>query len=47
MEIIHNSKYEEIKSVVGKKRANIILKARKGNLTVQSGGGGKYGKVTD
>ena len=45
MEIIHNSNYQDIKSVVGKKLADVILKARNGNLVIQSGGGGNYGKV--
>ncbi|MGM0436709.1 MAG: endonuclease Q family protein [Bacillota bacterium] len=46
MEIIHNSKYEDIKSVIGKKLANLIIKSRKGNLSIQSGGGGNYGKIS-
>lgn len=45
MEIIHKSKYEDIKSTAGKKIADIIIKARKGDLSIQSGGGGNYGKV--
>ncbi|HKL75545.1 MAG TPA: endonuclease Q family protein [Halanaerobiales bacterium] len=47
MEIIHNSKYENLKSIVGPKIADLILKARKGNLSIESGGGGNYGKVSE
>lgn len=47
MEIIHNSKYENLKSSVGPKIADVIFKARKGSLTIDSGGGGNYGKVSE
>lgn len=45
MEILHKRSYDQIESVVGKKLTDIILKARKGELTINSGGGGEYGKV--
>ncbi|MEA1939814.1 MAG: endonuclease Q family protein [Candidatus Caldatribacteriota bacterium] len=45
MNILHQASYEEISQVVGFKIAQDIILARKGLLELNSGGGGKYGKV--
>ncbi|MCT8138790.1 TIGR00375 family protein [Anaerobacillus sp. CMMVII] len=45
MNIIHNATKEQLEMVVSKKIADYILKARAGELTFKTGGGGKYGKV--
>ena len=42
---LHEASYEDLEKVVGEKNALNILKARNGELTVSSGGGGIYGKV--
>lgn len=45
MNIIHHVPYETLIKVVPEKLASMILNMRKGSLTFQAGGGGKYGTV--
>jgi len=45
MNILHKLSKDDIEAVVGEKVANSIEIARKGKATVQSGGGGNYGKI--
>lgn len=45
MNILHKLSQDDIEAVVGEKVANQIVKAREGNVKIQSGGGGVYGKV--
>ncbi len=45
MEIIHNTDLQELKKYVNDKVAAKIIKARAGQLDIQTGGGGSYGKV--
>jgi len=45
MNILHHLSEDDIEAVVGEKIANNIVRAREGKMTVQSGGGGNYGKV--
>lgn len=46
MNILHKLSQDDIESVVGEKVARNIVNAREGNMKVESGGGGNYGKVT-
>ncbi len=46
MNIIHKLSYDDIESVAGKKVAENIISARNGDCTVESGGGGNYGKIS-
>ena len=46
MNILHKISKDDIESIVGEKTASIIIKAREGNINIQSGGGGNYGKLT-
>ena len=46
MNILHKLSEDDIEAVVGEKVAKNIENARKGNLKVESGGGGNYGKVS-
>ena len=45
MAILHNVSYEDLADAVGDEIATWIVKARKDELELQAGGGGKYGKV--
>ena len=45
MTILHKLSKDDIEAVVGEKIANKIVEAREGNLKIESGGGGVYGKV--
>ncbi len=45
MNILHKLSKDDLEGVVGKKIANIIINSREGNIKVQSGGGGNYGRV--
>ena len=45
MTILHKLSKDDIESVVGTKIANKIVEARDGNVKIESGGGGVYGKV--
>lgn len=46
MTILHKLSKDDIEAVVGEKIANTVIAAREGNVTIQSGGGGVYGKLT-
>ena len=46
MNILHKLSEDDIEAVVGEKVAKYIVNAREGNMKVESGGGGNYGKVT-
>ncbi len=46
MNILHKLSKDDIEGIVGEKMANVIVNARSGNINIQSGGGGVYGKVT-
>jgi uncharacterized protein (TIGR00375 family) len=45
MAILHEVPFDALKAVVPEKVAELIVKARTGMLSLQAGGGGKYGKV--
>ncbi len=45
MNILHKATKEELMEVVNEDIANKILNARSGNMKIQAGGGGVYGKV--
>ena len=45
MTILHKVAVEDLEKVVPKKLAGYIDQARKGALSFEVGGGGKYGKV--
>lgn len=45
MNILHKATLEELSKITDFKIATLILLARKGELSLLSGGGGKYGKV--
>ncbi|MCE5169665.1 endonuclease Q family protein [Paenibacillus profundus] len=47
MAILHQATAAELEQTVGGKTAELIVKARSGQLALQSGGGGTYGKVID
>ena len=46
MNILHRLSEDDIEAVVGKKIAKNIIAARTGNVNIQAGGGGVYGKIT-
>lgn len=46
MNLLHRVSREELASTVGEDIADYIVQAREDKLTLQVGGGGKYGKVT-
>ena len=46
MTILHKLSEDDIEAVVGEKVAKTIISARNGNVTIQSGGGGVYGKLS-
>ena len=46
MNILHKLSEDDIEAIVGQKVARNIVNAREGNMKVESGGGGNYGKVT-
>ena len=46
MNILHKLSEDDIEAVVGEKVAKNIVNAREGNVKVESGGGGNYGKIT-
>ena len=46
MNILHKISQDDIEAVVGDKVAKNIIDAREGNMSVHSGGGGVYGKVS-
>ena len=45
MNILHKLSEDDIEAVVGKKVAKTIVLAREGNVHIQAGGGGVYGKI--
>lgn len=47
MNILHNVPKEEIEKLVKMDLAELIIKARNGDLQLSAGGGGQYGKVSD
>jgi PHP family Zn ribbon phosphoesterase len=47
MAILHHVPLESLKQVIPEKTAEIIEKARNGQLHFHAGGGGKYGKIAD
>lgn len=47
MAILHQVNPEELQAVAGEKVAVWIIKARSGELTVEAGGGGVFGRVMD
>ena len=46
MNILHKLSEDDIEAVVGEKVAKTIVAAREGKVSIQSGGGGVYGKLT-
>ncbi len=46
MNILHKLSEDDLEAVVGEKVAKTIMNAREGNIAIQSGGGGIYGKLT-
>ena len=46
MNVIHHAPFQELESVVGEKLAKAITDMRVGKLSVEAGGGGRYGKIT-
>ena len=46
MNILHKLSKDDIEAIVGEKIAKNIVNAREGNMRVESGGGGNYGKIT-
>jgi uncharacterized protein (TIGR00375 family) len=46
MKVIHSSTREELEKYVPSDIASLILSARQGNVRIQMGGSGKYGKVS-
>ena len=45
MTILNKLDFDDIEAVVGEKIAKLIIDARGGNLKIESGGGGNYGRV--
>lgn len=45
MEILHRTKEKDLAAVVNPQLAQTIVAARSGNLTLQAGGGGRYGRL--
>ena len=46
MTVLHKLGNDDIEGVVGAKVANAIANACSGNVDIQAGGGGVYGKIT-
>ena len=46
MNILHKLSKDDIEAVVGEKVANNIVNAREGNVNIEAGGGGVYGKIS-
>ncbi|WAA13824.1 endonuclease Q family protein [Fervidibacillus halotolerans] len=47
MGVIHHATFDQLKEVVPFEIASMIIEAREGNLTMEAGGGGRYGKLVD
>lgn len=46
MNILHRLSEDDIEAVAGEKIAHLVINAREGNVHIQAGGGGMYGKLT-
>jgi len=46
MNILHKVSKDDLEAVVGEKNANNIITAKEGNVKIQEGGGGIYGKIS-
>ena len=46
MNILHKLSFDDIEGVVGSNTAKAIVDAKDGNVSIQAGGGGVYGKVS-
>ena len=46
MNILHRLSEDDIEAVAGEKIAHLVINAREGNVHIQAGGGGVYGKLT-
>ena len=46
MNVLHKLSKDDIEAVMGEKIANSIINAREGNVNIQAGGGGVYGKIS-
>lgn len=46
MNVIHHIPYQQLANVVPEKLAKMIVDMRKGELDIEAGGGGKYGRVS-
>ncbi|WP_042458073.1 endonuclease Q family protein [Neobacillus dielmonensis] len=47
MAVLHEVPIDALRQVVPEKMANLIMKAREGNIILAAGGGGKYGKISE
>lgn len=47
MEILHQTDLDEIESLVGSRIANQLKNIRLGKINIHTGGGGKYGKISE
>lgn len=47
MAILHEVPFHAMKEVIPEKIAALIMKARKGEISLYAGGGGRYGKIAD
>ena len=45
MTILHKLAEDDLEAVVGSKIAQTIVKARNGEIKIEAGGGGNYGKI--
>lgn len=45
MAVLHQATHRELGETVGQKVADLIIQAREGTMTLEAGGGGKYGKA--
>ncbi|MBM7552387.1 endonuclease Q family protein [Thalassobacillus pellis] len=45
MDVIHHASLEELQQVVPEKLAGAILRLRNGDVAIEAGGGGRYGKL--
>lgn len=46
MNILHKLEYDDIEAAVGEKIAKNIIASKTGNVSIQEGGGGVYGKIS-
>ncbi|WAA10499.1 endonuclease Q family protein [Fervidibacillus albus] len=47
MDVIHHASFDQLKEVVPLEIASAITKARNGDLSLEAGGGGRYGRLVD